>query len=177
MSEAAWDDMATVGRVARTHGNRGHVIVNAETDFPESRFRVGRVVRIRRGGRIDALTIEAVRFHQGRPIVGFREVGSMTEGETLAGAELRVPADELERLAAGQYYRHDLVGCRVTTATGETVGLVTRVEGARAQSLLVVDAGGREVLVPLAREICVRIDPVTREIAIDPPAGLLDLNA
>ena len=36
-----WDEMALVGRIARTHGNRGHVIVNPETDFPEHRFQVG----------------------------------------------------------------------------------------------------------------------------------------
>jgi hypothetical protein len=30
--------------------------------------------------------------------------------------------------------------------------------------------------VPLAQEICVRIDPERREIAIDPPEGLIDLN-
>jgi len=36
-----WDEMAVVGRIARPHGIRGQVIVNADTDFPEERFRVG----------------------------------------------------------------------------------------------------------------------------------------
>ena len=43
-----WDEMATVGRVARTHGNRGHVILHPETDFPERRFQVGRVLYAQR---------------------------------------------------------------------------------------------------------------------------------
>jgi len=34
-----------------------------------------------------------------------------------------------------------------------------------------------EVLVPLADDICRVIDPATRRIVIDPPAGLLELNA
>jgi len=176
MSDAAWDEMATVGRVARAHGNRGQVIVNPETDFPESRFREGRVVWVRRGGRLEPLTVRAVRFHQGRPIVGFGEVVSMAEAEALAGTELRIPADELAALAEGQFYRHDLVGCQVTTRAGEPVGRVARVEGDWQSSRLVVDTVGGEVLVPLATEICVRIDPAAREIVIDPPAGLLDLN-
>ena len=37
-----------VGVVARTHGNRGEVIVNAETDFPEERFREGAQLMTRR---------------------------------------------------------------------------------------------------------------------------------
>lgn len=176
MAEPAWDDLITVGRVARAHGNRGHVIVDPDTDFPARRFREGATLRVRRGGRVETLTVEAVRFHRGRPIVGFREIGTMTDAEALARAELRVPAADLEALPEGQYYRHDLVGCQVMTRSGVHVGRVVRVEGDWQSSRLAVDADGREVLVPLAAEICVRIDLVAREIVIDPPEGLLDLN-
>ena len=41
-----WDAMAVVGRIARAHGNRGEVIVNLETDFPQDRFRPGAEVFI-----------------------------------------------------------------------------------------------------------------------------------
>ncbi|HIC57106.1 MAG TPA: ribosome maturation factor RimM, partial [Acidobacteria bacterium] len=37
-------EMVSVGIVARSHGRRGHVVVNPLTDFPESRFRVGELV-------------------------------------------------------------------------------------------------------------------------------------
>ena len=39
MSE--WDDMVLVGFIARTHGNKGQVILKSESDFPEQRFRTG----------------------------------------------------------------------------------------------------------------------------------------
>ncbi len=64
----------------------------------------------------------------------------------------------------------------MTTRGGETLGAVVRVDGGWHGSHLVVDRGGRELLVPLAGEICVRIDPTAREIVIDPPEGLLDLE-
>ena len=83
---------------------------------------------------------------------------------------------ELAPLPARTYYRHDLVGCCVVTTDGRTVGTVKAVEGPLDQSRLVVDARDGEVLVPLAEAICVRIDPEGREIVIDPPEGLIDLN-
>ena len=53
-----------------------------------------------------------------------------------------------------------------------------RVEGGPGASVLVIEApDGGEVLVPLAEEICRVIDPAARRIVIDPPAGLLELNA
>jgi 16S rRNA processing protein RimM len=44
-------------------------------------------------------------------------------------------------------------------------------------SMLVIEGPHGEVLVPLAEDICRVIDPAAGRIVIDPPAGLLELNA
>lgn len=168
--------MAVVGRVARPHGIRGQVIVNPETDFVEERFREGSEVFALRHGAPLSLAISTVRLHRGRPILGFHGVTSIDAVAWLSGEELRVPADTLRELPIDQFYRHDLVGCRVTTADGLELGTVTAVEGPREGSHLVVRKARRELLVPLAAEICVEIDAANRRIVIAPPAGLLDLN-
>src|SRR4051812_21347265 len=103
---AAWDDMATVGRVARAHGNHGEVIVDPETDFPEERYKPGSVVFIARNDAIEPLTITSARFHRGRPIIGVEGVDTMTAAEALAGAELRIETAALQPLPAGAFYQH-----------------------------------------------------------------------
>ena len=173
----AWDDMALVGRIARAHGIRGEVIVNPDTDFPERRFRVGAALFTRRAGVVEVMRLTTARIQQGRPIVGIEGVRTMSDAEALAGCELRVPPEELEPLPAGSYYRHDLVGCAVETTSGARVGPVRGVEGAPGGSRLVVDAPGGEVYIPLAADICVSIDVAARVIVVDPPEGLLELNA
>jgi 16S rRNA processing protein RimM len=175
--DPAWEEMALVGRIARAHGIRGQVIVNADTDFPEERFRLGARFFVKRAtGAVEVMTVTSVRFQRDRPVVGLRGVDDMNAATSLAGAELRVPRESLAPLPAGTFYRHDLIGCSVETAGGERVGIVTDVEGTMAGSRLVVETPAGEVLVPLAVEICPRIDPAARRIVIDPPAGLLDLN-
>lgn len=171
-----WDAMVSIGRVARAHGIRGRVIVNPDTDFVEERFRTGNAVYVRRGERVDRLSIRDVRFHLHRPIVAFEELETMTDAEQLASAELRVPASVLERLPAGEFYHHELIGCLVETVEGVAVGTVSGVEGDGGVYRLVVDHGPTEILVPLVEPICVQIDPTAGTITIDPPAGLLDLN-
>jgi len=172
----AWSDMALVGRIARAHGIRGQVIVNLETDFPEERFQPGAELFIERAGRVEPLTITTVRFQGGRPVIGLRGVDSMNDAEALAGHELRVPIDRLAALPVGVFYRHDLIGCRVVGARGETIGVVRDVEGTMSGSRLVVDGSDGEVLIPLAAEICTTIDPEAKRIVIDPPEGLIDAN-
>jgi 16S rRNA processing protein RimM len=163
-----------VGRVARAHGNRGQVIVNLETDFPEERFRVGEVLLV--GPAEAAHEIASVRFHQGRPVVGFKGVETMNDAEALAGAELKVPAAAVGRLPDGVFYRHDLVGCEVRRAGGEAIGRVTGVEGPLERSRLVVAGSRGEVLIPLVEGICTRVDVEQRVIVVEPPDGLIDLN-
>jgi 16S rRNA processing protein RimM len=169
--------MALVGRIARSHGNRGQVIVNLETDFPESRFAAGQVLQVDAGGTFQPRRIVSVRFHQGRPVIALEGVDTMDAAEALAGAELKIPEADLAPLPAGTFYHHDLVGCEVRDRAGRVIGRVTAVEGTMERSRLVVaDASGRELLIPLVAEICVEVDPASHVIVIDPPEGLLDLN-
>lgn len=43
-------------------------------------------------------------------------------------------------------------------------------------NLLVIDSDGREILIPFVQGICVGIDLKKKEIVIDPPEGLLEIN-
>ncbi len=173
---SAWDEMVVVGRIARAQGNRGQVIVDPVTDFPEERFKTGSVLQIRRSEAIECLTVEDVRFHRGRPILVLAGVDTMDAAEALAGTELRVDADSLQPLPPGSFYHHDLIGCAVETTDGRRVGDVAAVEGESAGSRLVVKSGGAEILIPLVEGICVSVDIAGRKIVVEPPDGLLDLN-
>jgi len=169
--------MAVVGRIARAHGIRGQVIVNLDTDFPDERFRPGATMYTERAGAVTPVTLTTVRFQNGRPVIGLQGVETMNEAEQLAGLQLRVPLEELAPLPDDTYYHHDLVGCVVVTEDGRSVGSVEGVEGTLRGSRLIVRDGGREILIPLAKDICRTIDIAGKRIVIDPPDGLLELNA
>jgi 16S rRNA processing protein RimM len=173
----AWDAMVVVGTIARPHGLRGEVVVNPETDFPDERFGIGSLLHARPHGEPVTLRVRSVRFHRGRPIIGFEGVGSIEEAEALGRGELRVEAGVPGTLPEGVFFHHELVDCRVETADGRDLGLVVRIAGGGGASLLVVNGAGREYLIPLAADICVEIDPAAKRIVVEPPEGLLDLNA
>jgi 16S rRNA processing protein RimM len=176
MDTPRWDDLVVVGRVARSHGRRGEVILNPDTDFLEERFQPGQRFFVLDGPRVGTLVARSVWFHRDRPVVGFDGYESIDQAEALAGTELRIDAADLLPLPPGVYYHHDLIGCLVETADGAAVGTVRSVDGAGAASRLVVDGPSGEQLIPLAVDICRTIDPARRRIVIDAPDGLLDLN-
>jgi 16S rRNA processing protein RimM len=168
--------MALVGRVVRTHGLRGDVVVSPETDFVETRFAVGATVFTRSDRGDEELTIDAVRLQGGRPIVAFHGFTRIEDAERLVGLELRIPDEALHPLAPGTYYEHQLRGCLVERADGLVLGPVRRVEGGAGSVQLVVEGEGGEILIPLTTSICTDIDVDARRIRIEPPEGLLELN-
>jgi len=169
-------ELLLVGRVARAHGNKGQVIVNPDTDFPGDRFAAGNVLVVQQGEQQAERRIASVRFQQGRPIIALDGIETMNDAEALAGAELKVPVADLAPLPAQTYYRHDLVGCEVSTTAGQIVGPVADVEGTLERSLLVVASPRGEVMIPMIDGIIVSVDFRDRRIVVDPPAGLIDVN-
>ncbi len=175
------EDLVLVGRIERPHGLRGEVAVQPLTDFGDERFVPGATLLTAAAGQTPDgsadLRIEEVRWHRERPLILFAGVESVEAAEALRGQGLWIAAAARRALEPGSFYETDLVGCRVETVSGQAVGTVARVEGSPGASVLVIDGPQGEVLVPLADEICRVIDPASRRIAIDPPAGLLELNA
>lgn len=175
---AAWDEFVLVGHIARPQGHRGQVIVTPRTDFAGERFAPGAAIWVLRNGVPTSLVIQDARMHKDRPVLTLEGVASMNDALELHGAEIRVPPESQAALPEGEFYHHELIGCEVVTVDGREVGTVRAVEGATGAQHLVVGADGKkDVLVPLAWTICVEIDPVGKRIAIDPPDGLLELNA
>jgi 16S rRNA processing protein RimM len=170
-----WDDLILVGVVARTHGNKGHVIVNPHTDFLEERFREGARFEVRLAdGTRQRVEVTAARIHQGRPVIGLAGVETISEAERFQGAELRIGAGEQQPLPPGQYYHHELVGCEAVTPEGEHIGRVVGVEGEMGQSRLIVAGPHRRHEIPLADDICA-VDVAARRIVVSAPDGLLEI--
>jgi 16S rRNA processing protein RimM len=168
------DDVLLIGRIARTHGIRGHVIVNPETDFLEDRFQVGRALIVGPPERGQTRAILEVRVHQGRPILHLEGIETMDDAEKLAGLDVWLPAASLAPLPDGTFYRHDLVGCEIRDLRDRLLGRVAGVEGTLDRSYLVLESGP---MIPLVAHICLRVEPAARRIVVDPPAGLLEINA
>lgn len=122
----------------------------------------------------DRHEVENLWWHDGRLVLKFKGIDSISQAETLSGAEVRVPREKSIQLEAGEYFQADLVGCEVIErASGERVGRVENFLETGGPGLL--DLGG-DLLIPFARSICVEIDPAAKRILVDLPDGLKEIN-
>lgn len=175
--------------IVRPHGVRGEVAAEILTDFPE------RLTKLKRAtlwnGIVAPRPVEINRCwlshsRGGQAIFHFAACNSVDDAKKLVGFEVRIPLTERAKLPDGSYYISDLVGCEVVETSGAKIGVVRDVEinGDEVQGtpLLVVDldvaraASNDEILIPLAQDICVRVDLAARRIEANLPEGLIDVN-
>ena len=133
--------------------------------------------------------------HRGQGVIHFVGVESINAAEKFRGLDVLLPFEQRVILPAGQYFVADLIGCAVFEAKGEAVmssspcamgtspelvGTVSDVqfpgEGMRGTPVLEVETGRGELLIPLAEDICKRIDVGARRIEVVLPEGLRELN-
>lgn len=176
------DRWLAVARIAKAQGRRGEVAAEILTDFPERFQKLRRVSLGDPAGDLESAEIEDAWPHKGRIILKFKGVDSISAAERLRGKHVLIPESQKVQLPAGSFYEWELTGCRVVwnrAGNPQEVGTVTDVERTVGTNLLHVKSakhGRPEVLIPLAAEICKRIDPEAGEIWIDPPEDLLGLN-
>jgi len=187
-----------VARIGKPHSLGGEVTVQLHTDDPRARFAPGTTFVTQAApatGVPRTLTLRSARLHNGTWLLAFDEVPDRTGAESLRGTRLVADIPETAASDGNEasegvdgsvstvddeegWYEDQLVGLEVVLTDGTRVGTVSALEIGAAQDLLVLalDAG-HTGYVPFVRAIVPTVDVAGGRVVIDPPAGLLDLNA
>ena len=172
-----------MARILRPHGRRGEVAAEILTDFPE-RLKALQAVFLWDGNseprQIIVRSCWLSLSRGGQAIFHFEGTDSISQAEKLVGLEVQIPLKERAPLPAGSYYISDLTGCEIADTGGRRLGTVSDVqftgEEVAGTPILVVDSPRGELLIPLAQDICVRVDTASRRIEVILPEGLQELN-
>ncbi len=176
MASDAQPSFIAIARIARTRGNKGEVLADLYTDFP-ARFDALHDVWLEfEDGRRQRMVLENSWEYRGRRVLKFKGVDTIASAEEYRGCWVAVPAEKAVALPEGTYFDHDLVGCSVEDTSGNRIGVVREILHIAGNSQLVVQGSNREYLIPAVKSICVRISPGEKQILVDPPEGLMDLD-
>jgi len=124
------------------------------------------------------LQVEDLWPHKGLLVLKFAGVDSISDAETLVGAELQVPRSQRAKLETGWTYVSDLAGC-VVFDHGREVGRIEDVQfgAGEAPLLIVTSEAGKKFDVPFAEAYLQAVDVARRQVRMDLPEGMLEINA
>ncbi|ANY69696.1 ribosome maturation factor RimM [Paenibacillus sp. BIHB 4019] len=168
----------TVGKIVNTHGLRGELKVLSQTDFGDLRFAVGnKLVMIHEEhGTKQEVEIAGSREHKGNYIIKLKGYNDINEVEKYKGWLLKVAEEQLGKLDEGEYYFHEIIGCRVVTDEGEELGTISEILRPGANDVWVVDrpkGKGSQVLIPVIDEVLLNVDIATKTVTVHLMEGLI----
>ena len=116
------------------------------------------------------MKIQRNRFY----ILKFAGFNHIDEVEPLRNEILYVPKEELKPLPEGEYYYHEILGCRVETNEGDVLGEVADIFKTGANDVWVVRRKGeKDVLIPFIDDIVQSIDVKQGKIVVSLMEGLV----
>lgn len=192
-----------LAHILRPRGNKGQVAAEVLTDFPQRLPNLRQVFLGDASGEGSAPHPTAVKScwlnpnHPTQAVFHFAGCSSISHAQQLRGLAVLIPLEQRVPLPAGRYFVSDLIGCSVfecraeiskvysspcsLASAPEALGVVREVqftgESVAGTPVLAVDAPQGEILIPLAEDICKRIDVAARRIEVILPEGLRELNA
>ena len=162
--------------MVKTQGRHGEVAAELHTDFPERFEERRRIFALADDGTRRELQVESFWPHKGQIVLQFAGVESISDAETLIGAELQIPVSQRAELESGEEYVSALVGCTVWDADRE-IGKVTDVRFGAGEAPLLVVQGDKEYEIPFAQAFLQNVDVGRKEIRMLLPEGMLEVNA
>ncbi|MFC0214312.1 ribosome maturation factor RimM [Paenibacillus chartarius] len=169
------DKLYTVGKIVNTHGIRGELKIWPQTDFAEERFEKGSELVIETpNGTCVPVSVETSRIHKNMVLVKFKQFDNINECEKYKGSLLKVEEKYLGELNEGEYYYHEIIGCKVVTEEGQELGTITEILTPGANDVWVVKPPkGKEVLLPVIDDVVLEVDVASKLVRVRLLEGLI----
>lgn len=162
-----------VGTIAGTHGNDGRLRVDPDTDNP-ARFARGGTLSIRG----NTFTVTRVANAAGGRVllVTLAEVSTREEAATLVHQPVTALIADTPGLPSDTYYHYQLIDLRVSSVSGDDLGVLTEILTTGANDVYVVTGPASELMVPALGGVIAAVDLDTGTMTIDLPPGIEPRN-
>ena len=171
----AWVEL---GRVRRTHGQDGSLVVGLFGDDPDTLVDARAVMLSGRSASIEfqVRDCEPLGEFKGHPQVRLWLEGleDRSAAELWSGARVHVSESELPVLPEGEYYWRELIGASCRLKDGTLLGRIDEIWPTGANDVLVVRGQGEAVLVPALDDVLLRLDREANELWVDLPPGFFE---
>jgi 16S rRNA processing protein RimM len=156
-----------IGKLQRSHGVTGEIVLGITTDFPE-RIKRGKLIYL--GADHSPRMISGARPFHNNMLITMDGVRTREEAAELTNLEVFVRTDELPALAEGQFYHHQLIGLKAVLEDGREIGTLGEIMETGANDVYVINgADGQEILLPAIDSVILKIDLSVKQMVVKPP--------
>ena len=170
------ESVVIVGRIRRSHGLKGVVVIETMTAGAEDVFAEGKELVAGTVKGEAAVPPQTLRIEMAEPFMGgyrvqFAEITDRNEADHWRNRYVLTHRSELPEPGDDEIYLHDLVGLSVHDADGTEIGRVEAYYELPHDIVVEVARESGSVMVPY--RFVTEVDLDARRIVVTPPEGLL----
>jgi 16S rRNA processing protein RimM len=174
--ESGNNDLVVVGRIRRSHGVKGVVVVEPTTASADEVFVPGRefiagTIKGEAATPEKILRVEMAEPFQGGYRVLFDAIADRNEADRWQNRCLLAPREGLPEPDEGEFYLHDLVGLTVEDSTAAVLGRVVAYYELKHDVMIEVGREQDTVMIPY--QFVTEVDLEGKRLVVEPPEGLL----
>ena len=167
-------DTYFLGKITRTHGLKGNVVLKLDTDQPEM-YNELQGVFIEINGLLVPFFIEIQQWTKDNSkIISFKN-STPQMVEQIVNRNVYLPLSTLPQLTGNQFYYHEVIGFSVVQENGAVCGKITAINDQTAQHYFILDLEGREVIIPIFKDWMISVNRENKSIMMQLPEGLMDV--
>ena len=164
------------GKVGKPKGFRGEVNIIIDKNTPISPKNLNEIY-ILIGKNLVSYPLSYFKISpKGNAIGKFEGMTSDVDVNRIKNFSIYLSKEILPVLKDNQFYLHELVGCVVIDKTFGKVGVINEVNNQTGQTILFVETQNNEVVIPFVDDFIVDINTSKKEVNLDLPNGIIDLN-
>jgi 16S rRNA processing protein RimM len=161
-----------VGRILKSYGAKGEVVVVSETEYPETLVEY-KYFYIRYKGEQKKLDVETAKKSRRRFIFKFKDIETLEKAKAIEGHYLFVKREDLIETDDEGFYVFDLEGLTAFDEKGKKVGILETVMKRKPYDyFIILNEEGREIILPAIKEYIKKIDFENEKIILNIPEGL-----
>lgn len=167
-----YEQLTCLGVIAGAYGMQGEVKVSPLTDTPEYYLNINRFF-VETSLALLPFSTKSIKLHKGYWIIQFEKVTSRDQTAEIKGCRIFLEDSRLRPLEEGQFFLHQLIGCRVVDMENRDLGEITDIMETGANDVYVVENETHEFLVPVVPHVVKEINIPQNFVRIDPIPGLI----
>lgn len=169
------DSLHRIGTLGKPWGHQGELTLHLESMDPEDLAHAGTLFVDIEGQRVPFFFSSLREHGRAGVLVHFDEFSDPGAASVLVGREVYAPPGLMADGSDESWDPEECIGMLVHDEAYGELGEVTGIEGTDDNPVMVIQHGEVEVLVPLADEVILGIDPEENTMLVRTPPGLIEL--
>ena len=168
------EDCYFLGKITRTHGLQGNVVLKLDTDQPEMYNKLDSIF-VEVNGLLVPFFVEKQQWQKSDTKIMTFKNSSEALVEQSVGKNVFLPLSTLPPLSGKKFYYHEVIGYEIREEDGKSCGIIESINDQTAQNYFILNLAGKQIIIPLIKDWILEVNREEKFIKMVLPDGLMDV--